>query len=889
MLVSNLLPVVSADCHGLVVQGTTLSAQEYRVDDIKVEYPLTTGRAAEIHHFEEFHRGQATADYIPIEREPWRPFRSRIDFEFAELGHKAKLTHKELGSLIDLIHRAMEKKDQFTLTSYEDLSNCWRDASYKVTSFEKADVTLDYKSEPRSYDFYYRPIWDTALDLLRDKRIISQFVWDAQRLSKFNGTRWVRWWDEPWTGDGMWEIQEGLPEGAKPLCFFLYADKTKLSSFAGAKGYPIVLRFAQLPVEIRNGEGFGGGQVVGWLPVIPETEGDTGKPGFVNFKNAIWHESFRQLLASVEKYSHSGVWIECGDGVTRHLFPAVLILSADYEEQCVMALTRGSMSNYPCPICLVPNEEQFDLSKKWPRRTARLMKKKYEKALEMNKKDADEFLKEVGLRLVHNVFWFLRNSDPHKALSFDRLHANHGGLFSDHLFQELQNIFKSLGRAVLDLADKQMDLLPRWPGLNHFKMFIQKNFMDGTKYEDISKVVFPMVLLFVVILRQCYQQLLFAVHNFVDRAESRWIYVFLQCLRSYLELDMWAAFEVHTEETIAACEEEILKYDSLLKKYVKLPKPEGTWNSKNWSFPKNHSRGHMLEDIKAKGVTKNYNTKVSEKMHRPLKQAYLKTNFKIVDEPILQDNHRTRVATVIREDINALDVSPPADELELEHEPQKGKRTTAVEFGHIRLGSAGDIIALEQLEKRAPEDTAYKNFQKGLSKFLSSLLPAYDIELPGGKPIKLNSWEKVREYRYIRVKYESMVDWRESTDRLRCTPSFQESPRYDCVMVNTTNGTIFAKLIFCFTCKVADSSYPIALIQPFDAPTGPRRRKDKDLCFYRVKARTRSEAEFIDARSILRGALLAPDFEEGHEDEYLVMDTVDTDMFLRLKHMFPVC
>jgi hypothetical protein len=63
-------------------------------------------------------------------------------------------------------------------------------------------------------------------------------------------------------------FQSAIPPEGKPLCFLLYADKTKLSSFGTAKGYPIVARCANLPVEIRNGMGFAGGRVVGWLPIV---------------------------------------------------------------------------------------------------------------------------------------------------------------------------------------------------------------------------------------------------------------------------------------------------------------------------------------------------------------------------------------------------------------------------------------------------------------------------------------------------------------------------------------------------------------------------------------------------------------------------------------------
>ena len=52
------------------------------------------------------------------------------------------------------------------------------------------------------------------------------------------------------------------------LCLELYADKTRLSSFGTEKGYPVMARILNLPVEIRNSNGIGGARVVGWLPVV---------------------------------------------------------------------------------------------------------------------------------------------------------------------------------------------------------------------------------------------------------------------------------------------------------------------------------------------------------------------------------------------------------------------------------------------------------------------------------------------------------------------------------------------------------------------------------------------------------------------------------------------
>ena len=62
--------------------------------------------------------------------------------------------------------------------------------------------------------------------------------------------------------------QSKLPDDGKPLCITLYADKTQLSSFGTAQGYPIMAQIHNLPHHIWNGKGLGATQVVGWLPIV---------------------------------------------------------------------------------------------------------------------------------------------------------------------------------------------------------------------------------------------------------------------------------------------------------------------------------------------------------------------------------------------------------------------------------------------------------------------------------------------------------------------------------------------------------------------------------------------------------------------------------------------
>src|SRR6188768_771425 len=66
----------------------------------------------------------------------------------------------------------------------------------------------------------------------------------------------------------VFQCKSTIPASSKPFFIILYADKTRLSSFGTEKGYPVLVRCANLPASIRNGTGVGGGRLVGWLPIV---------------------------------------------------------------------------------------------------------------------------------------------------------------------------------------------------------------------------------------------------------------------------------------------------------------------------------------------------------------------------------------------------------------------------------------------------------------------------------------------------------------------------------------------------------------------------------------------------------------------------------------------
>lgn len=146
----------------------------------------------------------------------------------------------------------------------------------------------------------------------------------------------------------------------------------------------------------------------------------------------------------------------------------------------------------------------------------------------------------------------------------------------------------------------------------------------------------------------------------------------------------------------------------------------------------------------------------------------------------------------------------------------------------------------------------------------------------------------MKEHRFIKASYESLVDWRTHVDLLRCNPSFRNSTRHDCVLVNSLPRNYFARLLFVFTHTIDSAGQsidiPLALVLPFKE-LEPSCAADVELRLLRLKAKHRKEAIIIPAKSIIRGALILP--AAGGKSEWLVFDVLDTDMFLRMQLMYP--
>ncbi|KAK0490119.1 hypothetical protein EDD18DRAFT_1358761 [Armillaria luteobubalina] len=174
-------------------------------------------------------------------------------------------------------------------------------------------------------------------------------------------------------------------------------------------------------------------------------------------------------------------------------------------------------------------------------------------------------------------------------------------------------------------------------------------------------------------------------------------------------------------------------FDARLKAYARATDSKGFEKPTTWKIPKVHTQQHLFDDIIAKGVTKNYNTKPNECMHGPLKKAYqIQTNFKDVAEQILQINHCYNIVVQIREKIDCQKKHQQEETDDLSDD--KNQRCQNQRIGaldskamlHSLKFTAKDPHTMGELEEAFHSDLAYEHFHIRLGRFMTAFLKRID-------------------------------------------------------------------------------------------------------------------------------------------------------------------
>jgi hypothetical protein len=116
----------------------------------------------------------------------------------------------------------------------------------------------------------------------------------------------------------------------------------------------------------------------------------------------------------------------------------------------------------------------------------------------------------------------------------------------------------------------------------------------------------------------------------------------------------------------------------------------------------------------------------------------------------------------------------------------------------------------------------------------------------------------------------------------RCAESFWNRVRFDVILVKPLGGKfVIARLHFLFSCRFADRPWRLALVTCFKTVKKPA---DSNIGLRQVREDTMT-TRLILADSIVRLLYPSPVFEQTQPNDYFILDTHDTDTYLRLSHI----
>ncbi|KAK0485581.1 hypothetical protein EDD18DRAFT_1111261 [Armillaria luteobubalina] len=142
---------------------------------------------------------------------------------------------------------------------------------------------------------------------------------------------------------------------------------------------------------------------------------------------------------------------------------------------------------------------------------------------------------------------------------------------------------------------------------------------------------------------------------------------------------------------------------------------------------------------------------------------------------------------------------------------------------HGHHGKGGGVFKIREIRDLKVDDPAFHGFRTHLSELMVQQFRKYPNIIPevNGEKVSFKSFkpdEEIQLYGLLKVNYENMIDWTTSTNYLQCSPNFYNHPRYNYVLVDSTECPLFAQLIMIFTCVIGGKSFPLTLVQPFDQP-----------------------------------------------------------------------
>ncbi|KAJ7236320.1 hypothetical protein C8J57DRAFT_1088249 [Mycena rebaudengoi] len=288
-------------------------------------------------------------------------------------------------------------------------------------------------------------------------------------------------------------------------------------------------------------------------------------------------------------------------------------------------------------------------------------------------------------------------------------------------------------------------------------------------------------------------------------------------------------------------------------------------HDKNFKFLKQHFLSHAIKCFKAKGTSRNQNTRVGEGFQQEVSAQYLKTNGKDAE-------HQMSIMDENEETMAQLDMK--VDEWRKSREEDDADPILpSPTMAHWKLGSADTQISSIRIETDNRSNPFFRDFNMKLREYLANHHPNYPVS--DGEDIQIEACK------VLYVEFQSQVDWNIGRDILRCNPEFHGRRRYDSVIYEAHGDDLaMGQLELVFHCHLpCKVTLDLAMIQPYRKSTWAA-KTHTDCPMHEWT----SSCIFIALQHVTCGALLCPIFGAPREIFY-VIDCVDEDMFLRVNNI----